>query len=69
MGVWQFVNLERLTEDRTTFVTSHQFSLVRGADVLLIFDKGEIAERGSHPEQVAKGGLYAGMYEMQTGNG
>jgi ABC-type multidrug transport system fused ATPase/permease subunit len=69
MGVWQFVNLERLMAGRTTFVTSHRFSLVRGADVILVFDKGEIAERGSHPELLAQGGLYAGMYEMQTGNG
>ncbi len=61
--------LERLMEGRTTFVTSHRFSLVRGADVILVFDKGEIVERGSHPELLAQGGLYAGMYEMQTGNG
>jgi len=59
--------LERLMEGRTTFVTSHRFSLVRRADQILVFEAGKIVERGTHEALMALEGLYASMYSLQMG--
>ena len=59
--------LERLMQNRTTFVTSHRFSLVRGADQILVFEKGELIERGTHAVLMQRDGLYAQMYSQQMG--
>ncbi len=59
--------LERLMEGRTTFVTSHRFSLVRRADQILVFEAGKIVERGTHESLMAAHGLYASMYSLQMG--
>jgi ABC-type multidrug transport system fused ATPase/permease subunit len=60
-------SLERLMRGRTTFVTSHRLSLVRNADVILVFEEGRLVERGTHAELLASGHLYAAMYELQMG--
>ncbi len=59
--------LERLMRGRTTFVTSHRFSLVRGADKILVFEEGRLIEEGAHAALIAQNGLYAQMYGMQMG--
>lgn len=59
--------LERLMQGRTTFVTSHRFSLVRGADKILVFEEGRLIEQGSHADLMTQGGLYAQMVMMQMG--
>ena len=59
--------LERLMQGRTTFVTSHRYSLVRGADAILVFEEGRLVEQGTHGELIADNGLYAGMYNLQNG--
>ena len=59
--------LERLMQGRTTFVTSHRFSLVRGADKILVFEEGRLVEAGNHSELMAQNGLYAEMYSLQMG--
>lgn len=59
--------LERLMQGRTTFVTSHRFSLVRGADKILVFEEGRLVEEGKHAELMTHPGLYAAMYTMQMG--
>ncbi len=59
--------LERLMRGRTTFVTSHRFSLVRGADKILVFEEGYLIEEGSHAALMAQNGLYAQMYSLQMG--
>jgi ABC-type multidrug transport system fused ATPase/permease subunit len=59
--------LERLMQGRTTFVTSHRFSLVRGANRILVFSGGSLTEAGTHAELIAGNGLYASMYAMQMG--
>ena len=59
--------LERLMQGRTTFVTSHRFSLVRGADKILVFEEGRLVEEGSHADLMAQRGLYAEMYSLQMG--
>jgi len=57
--------LEKLIKGRTTFIIAHRLSTVQIADRILVFDKGEIIEEGSHKELLAKGGLYKKLYDMQ----
>ena len=59
--------LERLMDGRTTFVTSHRFSLARSADRILVFEEGRLAEQGNHETLMARSGIYAGMYSLQMG--
>jgi ATP-binding cassette, subfamily B, multidrug efflux pump len=56
--------LRRLTEGRTTIVIAHRLSTIRDADQIVVLDKGQIVEQGKHRDLLAKGGLYARLYEM-----
>jgi len=58
--------LDRLMTNRTTFIIAHRLSTIRRADQILVIDHGQIVERGTHAELVAKKGLYAELYEIQT---
>ncbi len=53
--------LERLSEGRTTLTIAHRLSTVRDADQILVLDKGEIVERGTHEELLELGGLYSAL--------
>ena len=44
---------------------AHRLSTVLAADVILVFDRGRLVERGSHSELIGRGGLYADLYERQ----
>jgi ATP-binding cassette, subfamily B, bacterial MsbA len=57
--------LERLVKGRTTFIIAHRLSTVQVADRILVFDKGEIIEQGTHKELITKGGTYKKLYDMQ----
>ena len=54
---------------RTTVAIAHRLSTIRAADVIFVLDHGQIAERGTHDELVARGGVYARLYEEQFGAG
>jgi ATP-binding cassette subfamily B protein/subfamily B ATP-binding cassette protein MsbA len=57
--------LNRLMENRTTFIIAHRLSTIRNADRILVLDRGRIVEGGSHAELVALDGLYASLYRQQ----
>ena len=57
-------SLEELAKDRTTITIAHRFSTIRNADEILVVAENGIAERGTHDELLAKGGIYAHYYEM-----
>ena len=61
--------LEHATRQRTTIAIAHRLSTVLGADVILAVENGEIAERGTHAELLARGGLYARLYTEQFAGG
>ena len=57
--------LQEVITGRTTFVIAHRLSTVRRADLMLVLNKGEIVESGSHDELMAVGGFYKNIYDMQ----
>jgi ATP-binding cassette subfamily B protein len=57
--------LQTALRGRTSIVIAHRLSTVREADQILVLEKGSIVERGTHDELVAKGGLYADLYNRQ----
>ncbi len=57
--------LRTLREGRTTFVIAHRLSTIRSADQILVLEGGEIVERGTHPELLAKRGRYRQLYDKQ----
>jgi putative ABC transport system ATP-binding protein len=60
--------LHRLAEGRTTISVAHRLSTAEQADLVLVFDAGELVEHGSHGELVARGGRYAELYRSWLGN-
>ncbi len=57
--------MDELTKDRTSFVIAHRLSTIRDADIILVMDKGDIVEQGTHKELLAKSGFYAEIYNSQ----
>jgi ATP-binding cassette subfamily B protein len=57
--------LDRVSKNRTTLVIAHRLSTIVGADEIIVLDAGTIVERGTHHQLLAKGGLYASMWNRQ----
>jgi len=57
--------LERVSRNRTTLVIAHRLSTIVGADQIIVLDQGIVVERGTHHQLLAKGGLYASMWNRQ----
>jgi ABC-type transport system involved in Fe-S cluster assembly fused permease/ATPase subunit len=57
--------LEEMSENRTTLVIAHRLSTIIGADEIIVLDHGRMAERGTHQQLLAMGGLYASMWNRQ----
>jgi ATP-binding cassette subfamily B protein len=57
--------MERLMENRTSFIIAHRLSTIRNADLILVMDEGNIVEQGKHEELLEKNGFYAELYNSQ----
>jgi ATP-binding cassette subfamily B protein len=57
--------LEQVSHNRTALVIAHRLSTVVDADQIIVIDNGTIAERGTHAQLIAKGGLYSAMWARQ----
>ena len=57
--------LENLMQNRTSVVIAHRLSTVRKADKIVVMEKGEIIETGTHQELLDKKGVYKRLYELQ----
>jgi len=58
--------LNNLMKSRTSVVIAHRLSTIQHADEIIVLQKGEIAERGTHNDLLAKGGVYKKLYDMQV---
>ncbi len=57
--------MDKLMENRTSFVIAHRLSTIKNADLILVMDQGNIIEQGNHTELMAKNGFYANLYNSQ----
>ncbi len=60
-------SLERITVGRTTIAIAHRLSTVRNADCIYVMESGKIVEQGRHEDLLAQQGIYAGLWQVQTG--
>ena len=60
-------NMREICKGRTVLIIAHRLSTVRRADRIIVVEKGEIAEDGSHDELIALGGIYATLNGHQDG--
>jgi len=57
--------LNKIMKGRTTLVVAHRLSTIENADIILVMDKGEIVEKGTHKELIGKNGMYSKLHGMQ----
>lgn len=60
-------NLDTICQERTVFFIAHRLSTVRRSNVILVMEKGQVVESGTHTELIATAGLYAHLYKQQEG--
>jgi len=58
--------LDRLMQNRTSLVIAHRLSTIKNADEIIVVDRGEIVERGTHQQLLEQNGVYARLHSMQT---
>jgi ATP-binding cassette, subfamily B, bacterial HlyB/CyaB len=59
-------NMDRIRQGRTVLIVAHRLSAVRHADIILVMERGEIVERGTHEELLAQSGIYSHLYRLQS---
>jgi ATP-binding cassette subfamily B protein len=57
--------MRELMKDKTCFVIAHRLSTIRSADHILVLDKGQVVEQGTHESLMAQNGVYRKLYESQ----
>lgn len=60
-------SLEQITRDRTTIAIAHRLSTIRNADQIYVMEQGQLVETGHHEELLARQGIYANLWRVQTG--
>ena len=60
------LGMRRFAQDRVTIIISHRLSSLMHADQILFIEDGQIVERGSHLELLARGGKYRALYDLQV---
>ena len=60
--------LNYIMEGRTSFIIAHRLSTIVNADLILVMNKGNIIEQGTHQELIEKQGFYYNLYNSQFGN-
>jgi ATP-binding cassette subfamily B protein len=61
--------LDRLSGGRTTLVIAHRLSTIRNADKIVVMERGEVMDQGTHEELLERGGIYADLYRLQFKEG
>jgi ATP-binding cassette subfamily B protein len=58
-------SIEKMMQGRTSIVIAHRLSTIQKADQILVLNKGEIVERGTHDSLLEQGGYYTQLHQMQ----
>ena len=58
--------LENLMQNRTTFIIAHRIQSIMNADLILVFDRGQIVQSGTHTQLLSQEGAYRQIYDIQT---
>jgi len=61
--------LDKLSKGRTTLVIAHRLSTIRGADKIVVMDRGRVIDEGTHEALLERGGMYADLYRLQFKDG